>query len=236
MGKSERLEPLSQTPRSPQRQVLAAAIARVARLRNDLDTARDAAGRAKRRKWAAEAALEAPPEREGDLAETFIAAISAGEPGDIALAPPRHRNDVALEHRRAVEHWGKVESACAEVAADAESALSYAVREVATRADDILRAESAAFVGDLVAAAEKAQAELIEMRVALRFMVSNRLCGDEELHRRARALLLAELPVPTDVGSHSHKIFDAHPRHQQWSAAREALKADPDAILPGDAA
>jgi hypothetical protein len=224
---------------SASRAALAAAIARAARLRSDLDTARDAAGRAKRRKWAAEAAAEAlarAPEREGDLAETFIAAISAGEPGGVALAPPRHRDDVALEHARAVEHWAKVRRACEEVATDAESALSYAEREVATRADDILRAESAAFVGDLVAAAEKAQAELLEKRVALRFMVSNRLIADDALCGRARALMMAELPVPMDVGSHSHKVFDQHPRNQEWARAREALKISADAILPGDAA
>jgi hypothetical protein len=224
---------------SAARAALAAAIARAARLRSDLDTARDAAGRAKRRKWAAEAAAEAlarAPEREDDLAERFISALASGGPSDVAtLAPPRHRDDVALEHARAVEHWDKVERACEEVAADAESALSYAEREVATLADDILRAESAAFVGSLVAAAEKAQAELIEMRVALRFMVSNRLIADDALCGRARALLLAELPVAATTGSHSHKIFDAHPLNQQWVQAREALKGSADAMLPADA-
>jgi hypothetical protein len=237
MGKIERLHTAEKNaPRSPAREALAEAIGRVSRLRSDLGTAQDAGGRAKRRKWAAEAALEAlttAPEREGDLAETFIQAISAGEPGDIALAPPRHRDDVALEHRRAAEHWATVQTACEEVARDAESSLQYAEREVATLADDVIKADSSA-VAEIIDEAEWLQTALVEKRLVLRFFAKD-LIADDALRDRVRKLMKADLPTLLDVGSHAHAHFDKDPRHLALCAARATLRGDASAPLPGGA-
>jgi hypothetical protein len=220
--------------RFPARQALAAAIGSVATLKGELAAAEDAAQRAKRNKWDATTALEAleaePPQRE-DLAGQYISALASGD--DIATLAPPHKEAVTTNLEREVEHWAKVQTACETAAKDLSGSLEYAQSRLEGAADEVIRSESS-LVAKLIVEVERQQAWLVERRVTLRYFASNNLIADEALRDRVRALMKADLPVPTDMGSFAHGIFDAHPANLKLSAVREALKADAGAPLLGE--
>jgi hypothetical protein len=221
--------------RTPARQALAAAIDRVASVQSDLSAAQDAAARAKKKRWSADARLEAliaEPDRE-DFGERFLAASAAGEAIGVAeLAGPR-REDVVREIEREIEVWRKTTTACETAAKDLSHSLEYAQSRLEGAVDEVIRSESS-LVAKLIVEVERQQAWLVERRVTLRYFASNNLIADEPLRDRVHALMKADLPVPTDMGSFAHGKFDADPLHLKLSAARMALKVNAGAPLPGE--
>jgi hypothetical protein len=238
MGK-ERLKLVGDgaAPRSAARQALAEAIDDVARLHNDLNLAQEAASRAKRNQWSAEAklhALLAEAEPRG-IGERFIEATAGGESiGATALAG-RPRQDIVKELQHEIDVWAQTRAECDKTAEETKRSLRYAQARVERAVDEVLRDGCGGVITEeIVEGIEALQNALVERRVLLRFFERRNLIEDPALARRVKRLLdFWHFPMSAAQGEHGN--FDQHPRTQEWAAAREALKSDAWAALPGDA-
>jgi hypothetical protein len=88
---------------------------------------------------------------------------------------------------------------------------------------------------NLIDEAERLQTALLQKRLVFRFFASKNLISGDALCGRVRKLMTTDLPAPLDVGSFGHAHFDADPRHLALCAARDALRGDAWAPLPGGA-
>jgi hypothetical protein len=238
MGKIERLHAAEKNaPRDPAREALAFAIADATRLHNDLNLAQEAASRAKRNQWAAEAklhALLAEAEPRG-IGQRFIEATAGGESiGATALAG-RPRQDIVKELEHEIDVWAQTRAECDKTAEDAKHSLRYAQARVERAVDEVLRDGCGGVITEeIVEGIEALQNALVERRVLLRFFERRNLIDDAALAQRVRSVLnFWHFPMSAAQGEHGN--FDLHPRNQEWARAREALKSDASAPLPGGA-
>jgi hypothetical protein len=168
--------------RDPARSKLAAAIALHAAAARDLRVAEQAVSLAEERLWEAQARLEAirkaPDAPSGALASAFIESISAGAPcGTVVLersSVESRAKLVAAENEAAV--WDETRQEC-EIAVRAKEAAVVTAKERVERAARIVLSNSEN-VARLLDGIEEMQTEVINRRVALRYILFNTLNGE----------------------------------------------------------
>lgn len=242
MAAKPNLRPISDrdnAERSPERQQLADAIAEVTKAERDLHEAQATVERARK------IVSDATDQVEKAEAETRKA--QQGRARGLAAAASQGTapvQDRALRNARADEQDARdqleaAQSALAEVEGgltDAKAELERARQGVRAAADDVLRA---APIPALLAEAQKVQAELIERRLALRYLLGKELVRKpqtEPVWDFLNENLMPGAPAIRGIGggfgSMENRAWDHHPRVQAWANAREALLSDPDADLP----
>lgn len=213
--------------RDPARSKLAAAIALEAGARRDLRVAEQTAQLAASRHWEAQSKLDelskvvAAPS--GALAAAFIASVSAGNPCGTAVLE-RSAIDARAQIKAAendVRVWEQTQDECERAVRAKEADVAAAKERVERCARAVVcNAETVKRLGDGL---EAMQAEVIERRVALRFIwgkgLNGELSGPDK--DRIESLLRQDLTG-----------WESHPVHGVWRAAFEDLQSNPEAELP----
>jgi hypothetical protein len=211
--------------RDPARAKLAAAIALEAGAARDLQVAEQAAGLAASRYFEAEDKLEAMRKAAAvphvGLADDFIASVASGAPCDAAVlgksAVEARAKMTAAESE--VNVWKQTHEEC-DLAVRAKEAEVVTAKE---RVEKAARHVVATSAEGLLAGLEEMQAEVIERRVALRFVWGKGLNGElsQPDKERIENLLRQDL-----TGLESHPVYGV------WRAAFEELQSNPEAELP----
>jgi hypothetical protein len=223
--------------REPARKALAAAIALEAGARRDLQVAQSAAEMAMRRHWEAQSKLDelhkvvAAPS--GALADDFIASVAAGNPCDTAVlersSVDARAQIAAAENEVAV--WDETRGEC-ELAVRAKEAAMVTAKERVEKAARIVLSNSEN-VARLLDGVEEMQTEVINRRVALRYILFNGLNGELAEADRARIETLFKTDrLPAGFNSAYNWGWEQHPVHKKWDAAFDALMTDAEAELP----
>jgi hypothetical protein len=223
--------------RDPARATLAAAIAMHADARHDLKVAEEAAGLAASRYYDAQSKLEAlrkaPDAPSGSLADSFIASVSAGNPCNVAVL--ERASVEARAKMTAAENdvnvWKQTHEEC-DLAVRAKRAAVAPAKERVKRAARIVLANSGT-ITRLMDGLEAMQAEIINRRVALRYILFSGLNGELAEADRARIEDLFKTDrLPAGFNSAYNSGWEQHQVHQKWDAALDALMTDAEAALP----
>jgi hypothetical protein len=115
-----------------------------------------------------------------------------------------------------------------EKSAAAEIEWSKSLLDAAVKA--VLRSETSASVTTMMSKAKVLQAELVDLRVRLRYL----LHGDSVDEAEAQEVkdFLHEYMLPATYNCKERENYSEHPAADGWRAACEALKVDADAPLP----
>jgi hypothetical protein len=226
MSKATPLKLVSE--RSPQREALAAAIANAERAEADAKAAREAAVKARDRKWEVDDRLEALRQQHQAApispAEAYIAATRAGH--DVGLAeleaPTKARAAAEADLQREIDALTKTRHILEEAASNLGEVISATKRKVEEAVAEVLRSEVDA--APLLAEAEAAQSVVVKRRCALIQLASLLPHGEEKakIDRFLGRQWLSAVGVPG---------FAHHPAAQAIAASREALMRDADAAL-----
>jgi hypothetical protein len=213
--------------RDPARAKLAAAIALEAGARRDLQVAEEAAKLAAERCRNARSKLDElrnePPAPSGAFAAELTASIVTGNPCTTATL---ERASVAAGAKLAaaeneVAIWNETRQECEIAVRAKEAAVVTAKERVGRAAREIIcdSAMSTRLMDDL----EMKQAEVIERRVALRFIWSKGLNGELSApdNDRMERLLMQDLDG-----------LEPHPVRKKWDVAFEELQSNSEAELP----
>jgi hypothetical protein len=223
--------------RDPARAKLAAAIALHAGARRDVRVADEAASLAAQRCWDAQSRLEelrresaAPTSARADA---FIASVSAGAPCGTETIErssiSAHAKIREAENEFAV--WQETRQECDLAAREKEDAVVAAKERVEKTARMIVT--NSETVARLLDGVEEMTAEVINRRVALRFILFNGLNGEllaadrekiENLFRTDR--------LPAGFHSAYNAGWETHGVHRTWQAAFEELQSNSEAALP----
>lgn len=198
--------------------------AAVGRAREQVSRARDNLGRAK------EAVAAARTEQQRRL-------VDAAKSGEAITADTTMRELRAAE----LEAQDQLDAAVAALATVEGSAgdpeqATEAARQLDLYVGSVLWTRAA----PLLERAEALQAELIKVRVGLRYLLHTCKPGEaslrepaDELVRAVRDFLRPTLELPGTYGSVSYGVdWDHHPAIDPWRQAREALAKDAEAELP----
>lgn len=213
--------------RDPARAKLAAAIALEAGARRDLQVAEQAAQLAASRHWEAQSKLDelrkvvAAPT--GALASEFTSSVAAGAPCNVAVLERSAidaRGQIAAAEND-VRVWEQTSEECSQAVRTKEADVATAKERVERCARMVIvNAETVKRLGDGL---EALQAEVIERRVALRFVWGKGLNGElsQPDKERMERLLREDLTG-----------WESHPVHGVWRGAFEELQSNPEAELP----
>jgi hypothetical protein len=214
--------------RSPQRLALAAIIANLARAEADAKAAREAAAKARDRKWELDDRLDALRQQHQAApispAEAYIAASRAGH--DVGLAeleaPIASRAAAEADLQREIDALTKTRNILEEAASKLGEVIPATKRKVEESVAEVLRSEIDA--APLLAEAEAAQSVVVEKRCALMQLASLLPHGDQK--ETIDRFLGRQWLLPVGVPGFAH-----HPAAQAIAASREALMRDADAAL-----
>jgi hypothetical protein len=212
--------------RSPEREVLARAIASLAQAESDLQAARGAVTSALERTWDAQDRLGALREEHRSATDgpagVFIAAMQGGRQASAAEleAPSKTREAAEADIQREIEALRMTRAALDTEVVERAEVLSRAKLTLDGAVAEVLRSELD--VATLLAEAEAATADIIARRCAL-IQLQSLLPASEE--KAAIDRFLARLFLRAE------REFACHPAAQALAAAAEALKRDADAAL-----
>jgi chromosome segregation ATPase len=228
MSKATPLKLVSE--RSPQREALALAIANVAQAEGDLKVARDAAGKARDRAWAAQDRLDVLREEHqtapANPADAFILAMRENRVAGVAEleGPAKSHQAEEAAIQAEIDALSSTRAAIAAAIPAREKALSDAKSKLAGAVAEVLRSEID--VPTLLAAAEKAEADIVSRRCALITIQS--LLPPSDAKAAVDRFLARKWLLHEGNGEYAR-----HPAAQAITAARDALMGDADAALEG---
>jgi hypothetical protein len=222
--------------RDPARKALAASIALHAGAKRDLRVADEAASLADQRCWAAQARLDdlrKVGEPKGSLAADFIASVASGSPSDVAVlerSSVESRSKISsAENEFSV--WNQTREECDLAAREKEVAVTDAKERVEKAARCVIA--NSETVARLLDGVEEMTAEVINRRVALRFILFSCLNGEllaadrekiENLFRTDRR--------PAGFHSAYNTGWEMHDIHKKWAAAFDELLSNAEAEIP----
>jgi hypothetical protein len=223
--------------RDPARAKLAAAIALEAGAARDLQVAKEAASLAGERCRNARSKLDElrnePPAPSGAFAAEFISSVGAGNPCTTATL---ERASVAAGAKLAaaeneVAIWNETRQEC-EIAVRAKEAEVVTAKEQVGRAARIVLASSET-VTRLMDGVEEMTAQVINRRVALRYILFNGFNGELAASDREKIeeLFRTDL-LPAGFHSANNLGWEMHGVHRAWQAAFEELQSNSEAELP----
>ncbi len=227
----------SQPALDPNRKALAAAIALHAGARRDLRVADDAASLAAQKCWAAQARLDelnkAPHSPMGARADAFIASVDAGNPCSAAVlersSVDARAKMTAAENEFAV--WNETRQECDLAAREKEAAVAPAKERVEKAARMVIA--NSETVTRLMEGVEELQAEVINRRLALRFILFNCLNGElSDADKDRIESLFRQDRLPAGFHSAYNAGWETHSVHRTWQAAFDELQSNSDAALP----
>jgi hypothetical protein len=216
--------------RSGERQSLAAAIDRHAAAVEHLAKIHDAAERATAI-WSA--AVRAEGSAEDALAEAqagegaaLAASIIAG--GELVVSPVEEAEQTAAKAAAHLRRAGEARDLVRQQIPVAEHEVEETKGDVEEAVRAVVRSAGRDHITRLVQEAQVRQAELIERRIALRYLWRHDLAAEPE----AIEFLLQGGDLVARFGSAEAQDFDRHAASEPWRAACEALRHDAAAPLP----
>jgi hypothetical protein len=224
--------------RDPARAKLAAAIAVETGAARGLQVAEQALEHAERGCWQAQSALDelrrAPIEPSSSFANQLAALIASGKACNDVNIFERPRDDAHARIAKAEKEimvWQEAISECEVAVRDKRADVATAKARVERAAREIIADPDV--VARLLEAVEEMTAEVINRRVALRYILFNGLKGElsasdrekiEELFRTDR--------LPAGFRSVYNAGWEMHAVHRTWEAAFQKLMEDSTVGLP----
>jgi hypothetical protein len=211
---------------SPEREQLAAAIARHAEATDRLAAVQAARERTEQARIDAKGAIVKATAAVEQAKLDAASALVGGAPAAITVKGARA---VLQDAEDALE--ASIEAGSTLVGHEKEAAaeVEYASTAIDKAVAAVVQTEANA--AELLAEARSLQTDLINKRVQLRYLFNNDLIAERET-AVVRTFLLFENTLPTGRGQVEHGNFDSHPAANIWKAALQELRENADATLP----
>jgi hypothetical protein len=223
MGK---LQALRQPP--PERQDLAAAIARHAAALAEVAKIAAARDHAEGDVLACHAALKRAEEELVDARAQQgprLAAAALGEDAGLSVGDAEVGQVISADDLNVAR---AIRDGLAKRADAAANEVEKAERDLAGAIADVIKSEAP--LAAMLAEAKAVQEKLIAHRIALRWLERKNCIGARELLEVQR--FLRSTSLPSGGGGEEYENWNGHPAADPWRRAAEALRSDPAARLP----